>query len=85
MSAGEARWSNKKTSTSILRLQSTLFIKAKLQRIGEGTVCYANGLQKASALFSSLSYNCTFITTSEGHNEKHRSYMKNWKMGCGAQ
>jgi hypothetical protein len=84
-SAGEARWSSKKTITSILRLRSTQFIKEKLHRIGEGVVCSANGLQKASALFSSLSYNCTFITTSVGHNEKQRSYMKNWKMGCRTQ
>jgi hypothetical protein len=82
---GEARWPSKKTSTSILRLRSTQFIKAKLHRIGESVVCCANGLQKASALLSSLSYNCTFITTFEGHNEKQRSYMKNWKMGCGTQ
>jgi hypothetical protein len=84
-STGEARWSSKMTSTSILRLRSTQFIKAKLHRIGEGVVCCATGLQKASALFSSLSYNCTFVTTSEGHNEKQRSYRKNWKMGCGTQ
>jgi hypothetical protein len=82
---GEARWPSKKTSTCILRLRSTQFIKAKLHRIGEGAVCCANGLQKASTLFSSLSYNCTFITTSKGHNEKQRSYRKNWKMGCRTQ
>jgi hypothetical protein len=82
---GEARWPSKKTSTSILRLQSTQFIKEKLHRIGEGAICCANGLKKASALLSSLSYNSPFITTSERHNEKQRSYMKNWKMGCRAQ
>jgi hypothetical protein len=26
-----------------------------------------------------------FITTSEGHNEKQRSYRKNWKMGYRTQ
>jgi hypothetical protein len=60
----------KKTSTSILRLRSTQFIKEKLHRIGEGAICCANGLQKASTLLSSLSYNSPFITTSERHNEK---------------
>jgi hypothetical protein len=73
---GEARWPSQETSTSILHLRSTQFIKAKLHRIGEGVVCCANGLQKALPLFSSLSYNCTFITTSEGHNEKQRGYRK---------
>jgi hypothetical protein len=82
---GEARWPSKKTSTSILCLRSTQFIKEKLHRIGEGVVCCVNGLQKASALLSSLSYNSPFITTSEEHNEKHRSYKKNWKMSCGTQ
>jgi hypothetical protein len=82
---GEARWPCKKTSTSILRFRSTQFIKEKLHRIGEGVVCCLNGLQKASTLLSSISYNSPFITTSEGHNEKQRSYMKNWKMGCGTQ
>jgi hypothetical protein len=82
---GEARWLSKKTSTSILCLQSTQFIKEKLHKIGEGAICCANGLQKASALLSSLSYNSPFITTSERHNEKQRSYRKNWKMGCRAQ
>jgi hypothetical protein len=67
----------KKTSTSILRLRSTQFIKEKLHRIGEGAICCANGLQKASTLLSSLSYNSPFITTSERHNEKQRSYRKN--------
>jgi ribonuclease HI len=50
---GEARWPSKKTSTSILRLRSTQFIKEKLHKIGEGVVCCVNGLQKASALLSS--------------------------------
>jgi hypothetical protein len=82
---GEARWPSKKTSTSILRLRSTQFIKEKLHRIGEGIVCCVNGLQKASALLSSISHNSPFIATSEGYNEKQRSYMKNWKMGCRTQ
>jgi hypothetical protein len=75
----------KKTSTSVLRLRSTHLIKEKLHRIGEGIVCCVNGLQKALALLSSISYNSPFITTSEGYNEKQRSYRKNWKMGCGTQ
>jgi hypothetical protein len=82
---GEGRWPSKKTSTSILRLRSTQFIKEKLHRIGEGVVCCVNGLQKASALLSILTYNSPFITTSEGHNEKQRSYRKNWKMGYRTQ
>jgi hypothetical protein len=81
---GEARWLSKKTSTGILRLRSTQFIKEKLHRIGEGIVCCVDGLQEASALLSGISYNSAFITTSEGYNEKQRSYMKDWKMGCGA-
>jgi hypothetical protein len=71
------------TSTGILRLRSTQFIKEKLHRIGEGIVCCVDGLQEASTLFSSISYNSAFITTFEGHNEKQRSYRKDWKMGCG--
>jgi hypothetical protein len=82
---GEARWLSKKTSTSILHLRSTQSIKEKIYRIGEGIVCCVNGLQKALALLSSISYNSPFITTSEGYNEKQRSYRKNWKMGCGTQ
>jgi hypothetical protein len=35
---GEARWPSKKTSTGILHLRSTQFIKEKLHRIGEGIV-----------------------------------------------
>jgi hypothetical protein len=58
--------------------------KKKLYRIGEGVVCCVNGLQEASALFSSISHNCSFVTASEGHNEEQRSYWKDWKMGCGA-
>jgi hypothetical protein len=67
---GEARWSSQETSTSIFRLQSSKFIKEKLYEIGEGIICCVDGLQEASALFSSISYNCSFITTSEGHNEE---------------
>jgi hypothetical protein len=58
--------------------------KKKLYRIGEGVICCVNGLQEASALFSSISHNCSFITASEGHNEEQISYLKDWKMGCGA-
>jgi hypothetical protein len=81
----EVRWPSKKTSTSILRLRSTQFIKEKLHRIREGIVCCVNGLQKASTLLSSISYNSLLITTFEGYNEKQRSYRKNWKMGYGTQ
>jgi hypothetical protein len=78
---GEARWPSEKTSTGILRLRSTQFIKEKLHKIGESIVCCVDGLQEASTLFSSISYNSAFITTFEGHTEKQRSYMKDWKMG----
>jgi hypothetical protein len=57
--------------------------KKKLHRIGEGTVCCIDGLQEASALLSSISYNSAFITTPERHNEESRSYRKNRKMGRG--
>jgi hypothetical protein len=59
------------------------FFKEKLYRIREGVVCCVNGIQKASTLFSSISHNCFFVTTFEGHNEEQRSYWKDWKMGCG--
>jgi cell division protein FtsL len=38
--------------------------------------------RKTSALFSSISHNCSFVTTFEGHYEEQRSYWKDWKMGC---
>jgi hypothetical protein len=60
----------KKTSTSIFCLRSSKLIQEKLYRIGEGAICYVDSLQEASALLSIISYNCSFITTSEGHNEK---------------
>ena len=44
--------------------------KKKLYRIGEGVVCCVNGVQEASALFSSISHNCSFITTPEGYHEE---------------
>jgi hypothetical protein len=61
------------------KLQCTLSpkfrsFKEKLYRIGEGAVCCVNGLQKASALFSSISHNCSFVTASKGHYEEQRSY-----------
>jgi hypothetical protein len=71
---GEARWPSQKTSTSIFRLRSSKLIKEKLYRIGEGIICCVDGLQEASALFSSISYNCSFIIASEGHNEEYKSY-----------
>jgi hypothetical protein len=80
---GEARWPSKKTSTDILRLQSTQHIKEKLHRIGEGIVCCIDGLQEASTLLSSISYNSAFITTPQRHNEEQRCYRKDWKMGLG--
>jgi hypothetical protein len=67
---GEARWSSQKTSTSIFCLRSSKLIKEKLYRIGEGVICCVDGLEEASALFSSISYNCSFTVTFEGHNEE---------------
>jgi hypothetical protein len=66
-------------------LRSSQFIKEKLYRIGEGVVCRLNGLQEASTLFSSIPYNCSFITAFEGYYEKQRSYWKDRKVGCGTQ
>src|SRR5688572_22107072 len=81
---GEVKWPNQKASFSVLRLRSFKFIKEKLYRIGEGVVCCVNGLQEASALFSSISRSCSLITASEGYYEEQRSYWKDWKVGCGA-
>jgi hypothetical protein len=67
---GEAGWSRQKTSSNIFHLRSSKFIQEKLYRIGEGVICCVDGLKEASALFSRISYNCSFITTSEGHNEE---------------
>jgi hypothetical protein len=75
----------KKAGSSILYFRSSQFIKEKLYRIGEGAVCCFNGLQEASTLFSSIPYNCSFITAFEGYYEKQRSYWKDWKVGCGTQ
>jgi hypothetical protein len=72
-----------KTSTDILRLQSIQPIKEKLHIVGEGIVCCVDGLQEASALLSSISYNSAFITTPERHNEEQRSYRKDQKKGHG--
>jgi hypothetical protein len=60
----------KKTSTIIFRLRSSKLIKEKLYRIGEGAICCVDGLHEASALFSSISYNCSFVATFERHNEE---------------
>jgi ribonuclease HI len=43
-----------------------MFVKEKLYRVGEGVVCCVNGLQKASALFSSISHNCSFSQPLKG-------------------
>jgi hypothetical protein len=67
---GEARWLAQKTSTSIFCLRSSKLIKEKLYRVGEGVICCIDSLKEASTLFPSISYNCSFITTSEGHNEE---------------
>jgi hypothetical protein len=67
---GEARWLGQKTSTSIFCPQSSKLIKEKLYRIREGAICCVDGLQEASALFSSISYNCSFAATFERHNEE---------------
>jgi hypothetical protein len=55
-------------------VSEVLSLSKKNIRIGEGVVCCVNGLQEASALFSSISHNCSFVTASEGHNEEQRSY-----------
>jgi hypothetical protein len=80
--AGEARWPSQKASSSVLCLRSFKSVKEKLYRIVEGAICYVNGLQKASALFSSISHNCSFVTASKGLYEEQRSYWKVWEMGC---
>jgi hypothetical protein len=79
----EKQYGQIKKSTCILRLRDTQSIKEKLHRIGEGIVCCIDGLQEASALLSSISYNSAFITTPERHNEEQRSYRKDRKIGCG--
>jgi hypothetical protein len=74
-----------KSKPSILCLRNSKLIKEKLYKIGEGVVCCLNGLQEASTLFSSIPYNCSFITASEGYHEEQRSYWKNWKVGYETQ
>jgi hypothetical protein len=76
---GEARWPSQKASSSVLRLRSFKSVKEKLYRIGEGAISCVNGLQKASALLSSLSHNCSFVIASEGHYEEQRSYWMDGK------
>jgi hypothetical protein len=61
---------NEETSPSLLRLQSLESVKMKLHRVGEGTIYCVDGLQGASALFSILSYNSTFVLTLERHHKK---------------
>jgi hypothetical protein len=65
-----------KKQAPVLCLRSSKSIKEKLYRVGKGVVCCLNGLQEASALFSSIPYNCSFITAFEGYYEEHRSYWK---------
>jgi hypothetical protein len=62
-----------------------LAIKGKLHKVGEGTICCTDGIQKASALFPDVPYHSTFFATSQGYNEKQRSYMKSWKVGGRAE
>ena len=83
--SGEDGRAIEKVGSSILCFRSSQFIKEKLYRIGEGVVCRLNGLQEASTLFSSIPYNCSFITAFEGYYEKQRSYWKDRKVGCGTQ
>jgi hypothetical protein len=71
-----------KNQAPVYFVSEVLSLSKKLYRIGQGDVCCVNGLQKTSALFSSISHNCSFITASEGHYEEQRSYWKDWKMGC---
>jgi hypothetical protein len=73
-----------KRQAPVYFVSKVLSLSKKLHIIGEGIVCCVDGLQKASALLSSIPYNSPFITTSEGYNEKQRSHRKNWKMGCRA-
>jgi hypothetical protein len=74
-----------KSNSSIFCFWSPQFIKEKLYRAREGVVCCLNGLQKALSLLSSIPYSYSFITAFEGYYEKHISYWKNWKVGCGTQ
>src|SRR5688572_12955511 len=53
-----------------IKKQAPVYFVSEVLRIGEGTVCCIDGLQEASALFPSISYNGAFITTLKGHNEE---------------
>jgi hypothetical protein len=47
----KSKMNKQETSPNLLRLRSTKSIEKKLHRVGEGTLCYTDGLQEASALF----------------------------------
>jgi hypothetical protein len=70
-----------KKQAPVYFISEVLSLSKKLYTIGEGAIFYVNGLQKASALFSSISHNCSFVTAFEGHYEEQKSYWKNWEMG----
>jgi hypothetical protein len=61
---------DEETSPNQLRFRSLESVKKKLLRVGEDTICRVDGLQEASALFSILSYNSTFVPTLEIHHKK---------------
>jgi hypothetical protein len=56
--------------------------KRNYTKLKEGTICCANGLQKASELFLVISHHSTFVPIPRGHHKKQRRYRKSWKMGC---
>jgi hypothetical protein len=63
-----------KRQAPVYFISEVLSLSKKNYRVGECIVCCVDGLQETSALLSSISYNSTFNTTSEGYNEKQRSY-----------
>jgi hypothetical protein len=67
---GEARWPSQKASSSVLRLRSFESVKEKLHIIGKCAICCVDGLQKALALFSSISHNNSFVTATERYYEE---------------
>jgi hypothetical protein len=83
--ARETRRTNNDASPNILRLRSTKSVEKRLHRVGEGTICCTDVLQKALALFPVIPHHSTFISTSQGHHKKQRSYRKSCKMGCRAE
>jgi hypothetical protein len=59
-----------KKQVTVYFISKVLSPSKKNYRVGEGTTCCIDGLQKASTLFPVIPYHSTFFSASQGHNKE---------------